>query len=129
MRKFGDWLSEQLKQRDMIPADLTRLTGLESGVLSNLINNKRSQPSVDTSKRIAKALNIPLEEVYRAADILPPQPDVDTIAEAILTLVLELKTEDKKDVLEYAKLRHKLATERNDLNQNPKRLARRTAPT
>ena len=129
MKKFGDWLSEQLTERNMKPADLTRLSGIDSGVLSNLINNKREQPHVDTCKAIAKALNLPLEQVYRAAGILPQKPDVDTISEAILTLVLELNSTDKKDVLEYARLRHKLATERNDLAPVTKRNLGRTATT
>jgi transcriptional regulator with XRE-family HTH domain len=129
MKKFGDWLSEQLIQRDMKPADLTRLSGIESGVLSNLINNKRSQPRVETCMAIAKALNIPLEEVYRAAGILPPKPDIDVVTEAILALLLELKAEDKKDILEYARLRHKLATEKNNLASATKGNIRRTAPT
>jgi transcriptional regulator with XRE-family HTH domain len=129
MKKFGDWLSDQLKERDMIPADLTRLTGLESGVLSNLINNKRGQPSVDTSKRIAKALNLPLEEVYRAADILPPKPDIDVISQRILNMLLDLPSEDKKDILAYVELRQQLANERENVASVAKKSSRRIAPT
>ena len=69
-KKFGDWLSEKLAERNLKPADITRATGLDSGVLSNIINNKRQQPSVDSCRAIAHALEIPLEEVYRAAGIL-----------------------------------------------------------
>ena len=127
-KPFGTWLSEKLLELKMIPADITRATGLDSGVLSNLINNKRF-PSVDTCKSLAKAMGIPLEEVYRAAGILPKKPDVDAVSEAILHLVLSLPKEDKEDVLEYARLRHKLASERGHIGASSKATARRTVTT
>lgn len=125
--KFGKWLSNKLIDLDMKPADLTRLSGYDSGVLSNLINGRR-QPSVDTCKTIAKALNIPLEEVYRAANILPARPDIDAVTEAILTLLQDLQNGEKKDILEYAKLRHKLANEKYN-EQASTRHHKRTATT
>jgi transcriptional regulator with XRE-family HTH domain len=125
-KPFGTWLSEKLDELKMIPADVTRATGLDSGVLSNIINNRR-MPSVDTCKALAKAMNIPLEEVYRAADILPQKPSVDAISEAVLHIVLSLPTEDRKDILEYARLRHKLATEKGNIPSASKGTSKRTA--
>ncbi|HEY6020579.1 MAG TPA: hypothetical protein VIY48_12020 [Candidatus Paceibacterota bacterium] len=129
MKKFGDWLSETLIERDLKPADLTRVSKgkLDSGVLSNLINNKRKQPSVETCKLLAKYLPAPLEEVYRAADILPPSEDDDPVIEAVTGLMNGLPTTDKKDILEYAKFRRKLAI-RDDFNANRKRTESRTSP-
>ena len=114
MKKFGEWLSEQLEEQGLKPADLTRMSNgrLDSGVLSNLINNKRQQPSVETCKLISKYMNIPLEQVYRASGILPAETDKDTITEAVINLMSDLQMDDKKDVLEYVKLRRKLATAR-----------------
>jgi hypothetical protein len=127
MKPFGEWLIDQLAERDMKPADLIPY-GMSSAVSSNIINGKR-QPAVESCKIIAKALNIPLEEVYRAAEILPPKPDIDPISEKIMNLLLDLQREDKEDILEYARLRHKLATERNNLAPNRKRIAHGTAST
>jgi transcriptional regulator with XRE-family HTH domain len=128
MKKFGDWLTQKLIDVDMKPADLSRATGMDSAVISNLINGKRN-PAVESCKAISKALNIPLEEVYRAAGILPPKPEIDPVTETILNLLLDLQVDDKKDILEYAKLRHKLAAERHDLVSNTKRSSQRIAPT
>lgn len=129
MKKFGDWLMDRLIEQDMKPADLSRATGMDSAVISNLVNNKRIQPAVDSCKAIAKALSIPLKEVYIAAGILPPEPERDPIADAIMNLISDLETDDKKDILEYARLRHKLATERSNVKTDTKRTAKRIAPT
>lgn len=127
MKKFGDWLADRIRERGMIPADVTRLTGLESGVLSNIINNKRGRPSVETCKLLSKALNIPLEEVYRAADILPPDPDVDVVSQRILNMLLDLPHEDKQDILAYVELRRQLAAERNHVSAAAKKPNKRVA--
>jgi transcriptional regulator with XRE-family HTH domain len=116
-KPFGTWLSAKLIELDMKPADITRAAGIDSGVLSNIINNKRLNPSVETCKLLAKAMNIPLEEVYRAADILPENKAVDPITEAVLTLMGTLDAKERKEVLEYARFRVKSA-ERNETVHN-----------
>ena len=126
-KKFGEWLAEKLIERDMKPADLSRATGMDSAVISNLINSKRQQPAVESCKLIARALEIPLEEVYRAADILPPKPDVDPITEAVLNLMLTLDTNEKQDILEYVRLRSRLAADKNPINARNRKRATGTA--
>lgn len=118
-KKFGDWLSERLAERNMKPADITRATGLDSGVLSNIINNKRQQPSVDSCRAIAHALEIPLEEVYRAAGILDEKPNTDPITDAVLNLMGNLDTKEKQEILEYARLRSRLAARDQEVH-NPR---------
>jgi transcriptional regulator with XRE-family HTH domain len=125
MKKFGDRLGDELLNRGMKPADLTRLTGLDSGVLSNLLNNKR-QPAVETCKIIAKALEIPLEEVYIWAEILPPKPDRNPYIAAVENLMGDLSSSDNEEVLEYVRLKHRLK-KRANVKENTKRNSRRTA--
>lgn len=116
-KPFGTWLADKLVELDMKPADISRTTGMDSGVLSNIINGKRQQPSVETCKLLAKAMNIPLEEVYRAADILPEKQNYDPITEAVLNLMGTLDNKEKQDILEYARFRHKQA-DRNEAVHN-----------
>ena len=119
MKKFGDWLNHKLIELDLKPAYLSRLSGLDSGVLSNIISGKRQNPSVETCKVIAKSVNIPIEEVHRAAGILEEKPNTDTVTETVVHLLHNLQESDREDVLEYARLRHKLATDRSKkLSQN-----------
>lgn len=132
MQSFGEWLNNQLMGRDWKPADLARTSKLDSGVISNLLNGKRN-PGVDTSKAISAALDIPLEEVYRMARILPPKSDTDTFIDGVIHLMTQLPTNDKKDVLEYVRLRHRLAREKQTLisnvTKNPKRSSHRITST
>lgn len=107
MKKFGGWLSDKLAELDMTAADLARESGMDTGVISNLIKNKR-KPAVESCQLIASGLCIPIEEVYRAADYLPAQPEVDPIIENVVHLMYKLETDERKGILEYVRLRHRL---------------------
>ena len=103
---FGDWLQSILDERGMSQADLARRMGKKTGVVSNLINNKRQQPAVESCKLIADALNLPLEEVYRAADILPETPEADPITEAIIALTKNLDPQERQEILDYVRYKN-----------------------
>lgn len=101
MKKFSQWLTEELINRNMKPADLVRLSGLDSAVISNLINGKRNA-GTDTATAIASALKLPPAEVFRAAGLLPPEPNKDEILYRIEHLYHTLKEPGNKyRALEY----------------------------
>lgn len=114
--KFQKWLIENLDKRNQRPVDLARLAGLETSAIGNFVNGRRTQPAVETCKAIAKAWNIPVEEVYRAAEILPEVTEPDAITEAILYAMKGLDNKEKQDILEYAKLRSRLAEHKDHHN-------------
>jgi DNA-binding XRE family transcriptional regulator len=69
-----------------------------------LVNEKRG-PGIDTCTAIARALNQPIEIVYRAAGILPPQsPEADDI-ERLKFLASKLPPEDRQLLIEFALMR------------------------
>ena len=75
-KTLGDKINEILEIRQMTRADLARLSDLSTGLLSDICNNHRVSVTVDTLRKIAKALNIhPAyfleEEAVGPADILP----------------------------------------------------------
>lgn len=105
---FSKWLDEVLKSRNMKPADLARAAKKDSGVISNIMNGKRN-PSTSSCKAISIALDIPLDEVYRAAGILPPKTDIDPIAENVLHLLKDLDDYDKEEILDFVRLKHQRA--------------------
>jgi transcriptional regulator with XRE-family HTH domain len=70
MESFGKWLEKTLAYKEWKPAELARRSGLDSAVISNLLNDRR-KAGPDTSSAIAEALEIPAEIVFRAAGILP----------------------------------------------------------
>lgn len=67
---FNDWLLSQLKERDWSQADLARYSGLTRGGVSNYINGRI--PDESALRKIAKALKLSPEEVFRRAGLLPP---------------------------------------------------------
>lgn len=71
MTSFPDWLNKELADREMSPAELSRLMKKDQGIVSRILRGERSVGN-DTLIAIAHALNIPPETVFRAAGILPP---------------------------------------------------------
>ena len=80
MRTLGDKINELLRLRDMSQSQLAKDADMSRGVLSEICNNKRSSVTIDTLKKIAKALKIhPAyfleDEAVGPADIMPHLTD------------------------------------------------------
>lgn len=71
-KSFPEWLNIELQRRDMIPADITKRTGLSSGQISRILSGDRN-PGLDALLMIADALHIPRIQVFRAAGLLDGQ--------------------------------------------------------
>ena len=59
---FGKRLNEKLSEKKLSQADLCRMTGLASSMISHYCNGQRI-PSVPTAVKIAEALNTTIEEL------------------------------------------------------------------
>ena len=111
MDNFSEWLKNELGSRNWKQADLVREANLDSAVISNLINGKRKSGE-NTARAIAHAFKLPPETVFRAAGLLPPQlPETELISQ-INHLTTELPEQEQQDILEFVKMRHRLAEER-----------------
>lgn len=66
---FPEWLEGKLREKNLIPFDITKRTGLSSAQVSRILSGERS-PGVDALIAIADALRLPREEVFRAAGLL-----------------------------------------------------------
>lgn len=60
--EFGGTLSRIIDERGLKPADLSRMTGLSTGLVSNYLNNK-SKPTLGNAVLIADALAISLDDL------------------------------------------------------------------
>jgi len=89
----------------MSQADLARASGITRGGVSNLLNQVR-KPDPDTCNAIAKAFNLPVETVFRAAGLLPPPPSNEppTLAEWI-EIFMQADEKTREDLLNYAQYR------------------------
>ena len=83
---FSEWLQIEMNKRGWSQSDLARYADLNRAVINKLLNGK-SHPQPPTLEAISRALKIPIEITYRAAGLLPTNPENDdTLEEAIHVL-------------------------------------------
>jgi transcriptional regulator with XRE-family HTH domain len=121
MDNFGEWLAGQLQAKGWRQADLARASGLDSAVISNLVNGRRN-PGVNSCVAIARALSLPNEEVLEAAGLLPKEKGMSVADRATqklikkaMTMLEELPPEEQEriiDNIEIALERHQRRRER-----------------
>ena len=92
---FSESLQALLKNRNMRQADLCRLTGIRSSLMSDYISGKKS-PTIRNAVLIADALHISLDTlVGREPDPCQPPKDGAVLSE----LLQEIKGLPKKEQL------------------------------
>lgn len=69
--EFTDWIEAQLRIRDWNPADLARKSGITPPHVSRVLSGSRGVGG-DFCLGIARAFQMPPEEVFRLAGLLPP---------------------------------------------------------
>lgn len=97
---FGKWLKLELTKRELSQADLAKRTGLSTGAISHYIKGSRKDPEPATMAKIAKALGVPVSEVYAAAGVPTDPSHDDPVTERILAIFDQLQGQDKERALE-----------------------------
>lgn len=70
---IADKLNEALALKDMKPADLSRLSGIDSGQLSKYLTGKR-RPQIDAIISLAQALGVSADFLLGMSD--NPEPNI-----------------------------------------------------
>ncbi len=83
MDNFSDWIIAELDRRGWKQIDLAKAAHLDRAVISNLVNGRRG-PGEDTCTAIAHALGYPPLVVFRAAGLLPPDPEMTPDIAAVI---------------------------------------------
>jgi transcriptional regulator with XRE-family HTH domain len=117
MESFSSWLLRELKVRDMSQSDLARIAGLGSGTISNIVSGNR-KVGQETLAKIARALRVPDETVFRAAGLLPPVSEIDELKAQMLDLTADMSREEQREVLEYLRMKRRLREEREQEQQS-----------
>ena len=99
---FPNWLLGEIKKAGWTQAELARRSGISKAYISRLINEQR-EPSAETLKLLASALNLPNEEVFRAAGLLSKLSDKDRLIEELLYNLSHLNEEQREQLLQYSK--------------------------
>jgi transcriptional regulator with XRE-family HTH domain len=123
MENFGDWLLREIKKRDWTSSDLAKAARISRGTLSNILSGTRGLGN-NTINAIAKALKLPPEQVYRAAGFLPPKSEEEELIEKIKYIFETLPPEEQDNVIEYARMRRRLAEDKARYEPNHKRKPR-----
>lgn len=100
MDTFAEWLANEMNRRQWSQAELARRAGTSRSAINGLITGVRG-PGPDLSNAIAHAFNLPAEDVYRAAGLLPPEPTLDEQAAAIAYRASKMTQAEKRAVLAF----------------------------
>jgi transcriptional regulator with XRE-family HTH domain len=92
---FSEWLQAEMDKRGWSQSDLARSADLNRAVINKLLNGK-SHPQPPTLEAISRALKIPIEITYRAAGLLPTNPDNDDTIEEAIHVLQRIKSTQRK---------------------------------
>ena len=92
---FSKWLQAEMNKRGWSQSDLARAADLNRAVINKLLNGK-SHPEPATLEAISRALKIPIETAYRAAGLLPANPDNDDTTEEAIYVLKNISSAKRK---------------------------------
>ena len=84
-----------MDKRGWSQSDLARSAELNRAVINKLLNGK-SHPQPSTLESISRALRIPIEITYRAAGLLPVEPDTDDAIEEAIHVLRNIQSAQRK---------------------------------
>ncbi len=93
--RFSEWLQMELDKRGWSQSDCARSASLNRAVINKLLNGK-SRPQPSTLVAIARAFKIPIETVYRAAGLLPPNTDHDDSTQELMHIFKSIQSPQRK---------------------------------
>ncbi len=115
---FSEWLQAEMDKRDWSQSDCARAADLNRAVINKLLNGKcKPQPSTLTA--IARAFKIPVESAYRAAGLLPPNPDHDDIIEQLTYIFNSIQSPQRRSTA-IMLLKALVTEEENERRSDPK---------
>ncbi len=92
---FSEWLQAEMDKRGWSQSDLARFAELNRAVINKLLNGK-SHAQPPTLEAISRALKIPLETMYRAAGLLPVNPDNDDAMEEAIHVFRSIQSSQRR---------------------------------
>jgi transcriptional regulator with XRE-family HTH domain len=90
---FPQWLEEERAKRNWSQADLSRHAGISRQVVSDYEGRKRKYFDEGILTKIAHAFKYPPEIVFRAAGLLPTNPDEDPWVEEMIYKLSQIPPE------------------------------------
>ena len=95
---FISWLYAEIEKRDLSLRQLGRMAGVSAVAISNVLNENR-KPGIRLCRGLARAFQIPPEDVLRRAGLLPPAPPESASLNEALFLFRQLHPDTQDQVL------------------------------
>jgi transcriptional regulator with XRE-family HTH domain len=101
---FADWVRDQIKERNWTQAELARRSGISPAHITKALNGERGfgEKSI---LAIAQALKLPATTAFRAAGILPEEPEYIPLLDEWNAIFYELTPDDQQEILEIARMK------------------------
>ena len=93
--EFSEWLEKELRQRDWSRSDLARAMGVDTAVVSNIMNGVRGI-GTDSCRAIARALGVFQLEVFTRGGLIEPVQNHDNESERLIALYRSLPEEKRQ---------------------------------
>jgi len=90
--RFARWLTQAMARADLNQPGLAALVGRTQSAVSHWLRGK-AEPADDVIKPMARALHVPVEDVYSALGRIPPQND-DGLTDAGREILARLRELD-----------------------------------
>lgn len=100
MNTFVEWLIGEVESRGWSFRYLGRRAGLSSGAISKVVTGA-ALPGWEFCRKVAAALGVPPETVFRLAGLLPPEPEETTVAREVNRLLSQLPLEEQRRFLNF----------------------------
>lgn len=105
--RFAEWILHELEVREWSQSDLARNSNISTSQITRILNGQRNAGE-ETVRAFAKALKLPPEQVFRAAGLLPPKPEVNELIEQIIHETHDMPEIDQQEVLAYIRMKNNL---------------------
>ena len=105
---FVNWLKDQLQKRNWSQADLARASGVHKQTIHYYLTKSSNAPHAHVLAKIAYALELPVEQVYRVAGFLPRPPQINETIEQILHELEDMPERDRQEVLAFIRMEKEL---------------------
>jgi len=109
--EFLRFVDTEIEKRNWTRNQLAQRAGLSSSYFTMLSKGSR-QIGPDACSKIAEALKLPKETVFRAAGLLPQVSELEALREQILAETEKMTREEQREVLKYIRFR-------NEVNDQP----------
>lgn len=98
-------MNEEIKKRDWSYSELARRMGVVPSNVSMVLNG-HLKPTWDFCAAVSRAINLPPEEIFRRAGLLPSLPGqkTDTHIQELLEMAKGLSEDDRRMVLEIVRV-------------------------